>query len=125
MADVNGTWLGTYWQQNQPTRFEATLLQSSNHLTGRILDDNNLGEAQIDGEVVGRSIQFTKRYLTTSPHLVTYTGVLSEDANSMQGKWSIGLLHSGTWEAHRQGEDLMADLNNQLEKRIPAAVEQG
>lgn len=122
MTDVNGMWLGTYWQNSDPTRFEATLIQSGNHLSGRILDDNYLGEAQIEGEVVGRSIQFTKRYLTTSAHLVTYTGTLSEDTNYMQGKWRIGSLHSGTWEAHRNSQDLMTDLKNQLEKRVPIEV---
>lgn len=67
MADVNGLWLGTYWQEGIPTRFEATLVQGGNTLSGRVLDDNYLGEAQIEGEVVGRTIHFTKRYLTTSP----------------------------------------------------------
>lgn len=125
MADVSGMWLGTYWQENRPTRFEATLVQSGNHLNGQILDDNELGEAQITGEIIGRSLQFTKRYLTTSAHLVTYTGVLSEDANSMQGKWSIGSRYSGKWEAHRSGEDLLADLKNQLENRVPVAMGKG
>jgi hypothetical protein len=122
MADVNGVWLGTYWQQGMPTRFEATLVQGGNTLSGRVLDDNHLGEAQISGEVVGRSIRFTKRYLTTSPHVVAYTGMLSEDAESMQGQWNIGFLNSGTWEAYRSGEDLTADLKNRLEERVPAMV---
>lgn len=119
MADVNGMWLGTYWQSGTPTRFEATLIQGGTHLSGSILDDNYLGEAQINGEIVGRSIRFTKRYLTTSPQTVTYTGTLSEDANSMQGKWNIDLFHSGTWEAHRNSQDLMTDLKNRLEKQVP------
>jgi hypothetical protein len=120
MADVNGMWLGTYWQNGNQTRFEATLIQSGNRLSGRILDDGNLGEAQIDGEVVGRSIQFTKRYLTSAGHSILYAGTLSEDASSMQGQWKINSLHSGAWEAHRSGEDLMADLKNSLEKETPA-----
>lgn len=124
MSDISGAWLGTYWQENQPTRFEATLIQSGNQFSGSILDENYLGEAQISGEIVGRRIQFTKRYLTTSPHIVTYVGTLSEDTNSMQGKWSIGLLNSGSWEAHRNSEDLMIDLKNQLENRVPAAMGQ-
>lgn len=124
MADVNGAWLGTYWQEGMPTRFEATLIQSGNALSGRILDDSQLGEAQIDGEVVGRSISFTKRYLTTSQHVVRYTGTLSEDATFMQGKWSIGLLHSGSWEARRTGEDLTVELKNRLEEQVPAMVSQ-
>ncbi|NJO40201.1 MAG: hypothetical protein HC769_12560 [Cyanobacteria bacterium CRU_2_1] len=119
MADVNGTWLGTYWQAGTPTRFEATFIQSGNSLSGRILDDNHLGEAQIDGEVVGRSIRFTKRYLTPSHHSVSYSGTLTEDANSMQGNWTIGVLYSGSWEAHRNDENLMADLRNRLEQKVP------
>jgi hypothetical protein len=119
MADANGMWLGTYWQNGNPTRFEATLIQAGNSLSGRILDDGSLGEAQIDGEIVGRSIRFTKRYLTTVGHTVTYSGMLSEDANSMHGQWKINPLHSGSWEAHRTGEDLMKDLKNLLEKETP------
>jgi len=123
MADVNGMWLGTYWQAGIPTRFEATLIQGGTQISGRILDDNYLGEAQINGEIVGRSIRFTKRYLTTSPQVVTYTGTLSEDANSMQGKWNIGWFNSGTWEAHRHSQDLMAELKNRLENRVPVGAE--
>ena len=66
--DISGTWLGTYWQNDNPTRFEATLVMSGNSLSGSILDDNLLGESRISGEVVGRSIRFTKRYLTSSPN---------------------------------------------------------
>jgi hypothetical protein len=122
MADVNGLWLGTYWQEGIPTRFEATLVQGGNTLSGRVLDDNYLGEAQIEGEVVGRTIHFTKRYLTTSPHRVIYAGTLSEDADFMQGQWRIGVLHSGTWEARRSNEDLTADLKNRLEQQIPVGA---
>ncbi len=78
MADLSGTWLGTYWQRGVPCRFEATLLQSGNTLTGNILDDSYLGEAKLSGEVIGRRIQFTKQYLTTSPDLVSYSGVWSK-----------------------------------------------
>jgi hypothetical protein len=34
MADLSGTWLGTYWQQGDPTRFEVTFIQSGNTLSG-------------------------------------------------------------------------------------------
>ncbi|MBE9180589.1 hypothetical protein IQ268_18670 [Oculatella sp. LEGE 06141] len=122
MADVNGTWLGTYWQAGSPTRFEATLVQSGNTLTGRILDDGNLGEAQITGEVSGLTISFTKRYLTTSLSLVSYTGAIAVDADFMSGKWSIGQSDSGEWEAHRGGENLVAELNERLADEEPAAI---
>lgn len=124
MADLNGSWLGTYWQEGVPTRFEATFLQSGNHLSGSILDDNDLGEAQLTGEVVGRSIRFTKRYLTSSPHLVHYTGTVTEDETMIQGTWNIGLAGSGPWEARRSGDNLIADLQTRLEQTIALAGSQ-
>ncbi|MBF2051442.1 MAG: hypothetical protein EDM05_014720 [Leptolyngbya sp. IPPAS B-1204] len=120
--DISGTWLGTYWQNGLPTRFEATFVQSGNSLSGSMLDDNYLGEAQLSGEVVGRSIRFTKRYLTSSPNPVDYSGTIAEDANSMSGNWRIGWLYSGKWEAHRSNQDLMADLKNRLEQKVPATA---
>ncbi|NJO93852.1 MAG: hypothetical protein HC820_04935 [Hydrococcus sp. RM1_1_31] len=56
MTNLNGTWLGTYWQRGNPTRFELTLVQGGNSISGRIKDDNALGEASMVGEVVGRSL---------------------------------------------------------------------
>lgn len=120
--DISGTWLGTYWQNGTPTRFEATFVQGGSSLSGSILDDNYLGEAQVAGEVVGRSIRFTKHYLTTSVSTIDYSGSIAEDANSMSGNWRIGRLHSGNWEAHRSNQDLMADLKNRIEQKIPAVA---
>ena len=122
MADINGVWLGTDWQEGTPTRFEATLVQGGNSFSGRVLDDGYLGEAQVDGEVIGRSIRFTKRYLTSSQQIITYSGTISEDANSMQGNWRIDRFHSGNWEAHRNNDDLMANLKNVLEQKTPTLV---
>jgi hypothetical protein len=48
--------------------------------------------------------------------------MLSEDANSMQGTWSIGRSFSGTWEAHRNDDDLMAELKNRLAQQTPIAM---
>lgn len=131
--NISGTWLGTYWQNGQPTRFEVTFAQGGNALSGSILDDSPLGEAQLSGEVVGRSIQFVKRYLTSSPMPIGYAGTISEDGNSMTGTWQIsssgrGRLgrkqsFSGTWEAHRSNDDLMANLNQRLAQKVPATVE--
>ncbi|WP_218081475.1 hypothetical protein [Anthocerotibacter panamensis] len=119
MADVNGTWLGTYWQSGEPTRFEATLAQHGSALSGNILDDCYLGEATISGEVIGRSIAFTKQYLTTSPQPVSYTGTISEDGDTMRGQWRL-TGSSGPWEAHRGVQDLMADLKAVLADKVPA-----
>jgi hypothetical protein len=122
MADLSGTWLGTYWQGGVPCRFEATLVQSGNTLSGNILDDSYLGEAKLSGEVIGRRIQFTKRYLTTSPDPVSYTGTLAESEDFMQGQWHLGRFNSGPWEARRGGEDLMADLKARLANRVPVSA---
>lgn len=123
MNDITGTWLGTYWQNGDPTRFEATFVQGGNTLSGRILDDSMLGEAQVTGELVGRSIQFTKQYLTSSAQPIRYSGTLSEDGNSMSGKWTIDKRHSGSWEAHRNDNDLMASLQARLAQRVPVSVD--
>ncbi|OUL31241.1 hypothetical protein BV372_20530 [Nostoc sp. T09] len=119
MADLNGAWLGTYWQQGVPSRFEAVFVQSGNALSGSILDDNYLGEAQISGEVKGRSISFTKRYLITSPAAIKYIGTLSENDDYIQGQWKIGRRNFGRWEARRSGEDLMAELKARIQQQIP------
>jgi hypothetical protein len=52
MANLNGSWLGTYWQHGNPTRFELTLVQSGNSLSGNILDDSYLGEASVIGDLI-------------------------------------------------------------------------
>lgn len=123
MTDLSGTWLGTYWQEGLPTRFEATFVQSGNTLTGNILDDGFLGEAQVGGEVIGRSIQFTKRYLATlQAPIIIYTGTLSDNEDFMQGQWQISGFDSGSWEAHRGGADLMESLQTRLEKQELLAV---
>lgn len=122
MTDISGTWLGTYWQQEIPTRFEMTLIQGGNIVTGNILDDSSLGEAQLTGEVIGRRISFIKRYLTTSTEAVTYVGTISENEDYMQGQWSIKLWDFGAWEAKRSGESLLADFQTRLEKRVSLTI---
>ncbi|CAD5938503.1 hypothetical protein PCC9214_01763 [Planktothrix tepida] len=119
MADLSGIWLGTYWQQGVPTRFEVTFIQSGNTLAGNILDEGYLGEAQISGTVVGRGVSFTKQYLTTSPDLVSYTGTVSEDENYLQGQWQISRLSSGAWEAYRSEDNLTLELNNKIAQKVP------
>jgi hypothetical protein len=122
VADVSGTWLGTYWQWGLPTRFEAMLVQSGNSLIGSILDDNFLGEAKISGELVGPSIRFSKSYLTTSPDRVIYTGTLAESEDFMFGQWRIVGVDSGSWEARRGGEELMTSLRARLADQVPLGI---
>jgi len=124
MADLSGTWLGTYWQMGFPTRFEATLIQSGNSLSGSILDDGDLGEAMASGEVIGRNVQFTKHYLNQPQYTISYTGTLSENEDFMQGQWHIGWLESGRWEARRSGENLMIELQTRQEQLVSIGVSQ-
>jgi hypothetical protein len=122
MADVNGTWLGTYWQHGNPTRFEIVLLQSGTSLTGNVLDDSDLGEAKLSGEVVGRRIRFIKRYFTSSPDAVEYVGTISDSEDYIQGQWNINSWEFGPWEARRSGESLSLEVGNKATKKIPVTI---
>lgn len=122
MSDLTGAWLGTYWQNGHPTRFEVTFVQASNSLSGSILDDGGLGEARLSGDVTGRRVTFTKQYVTAANPPVYYTGTVAEDDGFMSGVWQIeskgkGRRQSGNWEAHRTGDNLVADLQEQLERK--------
>ncbi|MFZ9739594.1 MAG: hypothetical protein ACO3EZ_16465 [Prochlorotrichaceae cyanobacterium] len=116
MADLTGTWLGTYWQNQEPTRFEATLIQSGNTLSGNILDDGHLGEATLQGTVVGRNVHFIKTYVSLTQQIpIDYTGVISEEEDFVQGRWSFPRQgDSGAWEARRSGDNLVVSFNRQL-----------
>lgn len=112
MTDLSGMWLGTYWQRETPTRFEATLVQGGNTLTGSILDDGYLGEAQLSGTVTGCQVQFVKRYVAQRQPSIDYVGTLSEDGDHIAGQWSIAGFDSGPWEAHRGEDDLATSWKN-------------
>ncbi|MEC4893735.1 MAG: hypothetical protein SAL07_11320 [Oscillatoria sp. PMC 1051.18] len=120
MADLTGTWLGTYWQLGIPTRFELSIVQGGNTITGNILDDSYLGEASLSGSVVGRNVSFVKRYLTSARHSINYTGTISEDENFIHGKWQIDKRHSGKWEARRSGENLTVEIETSKANQLPA-----
>jgi hypothetical protein len=124
MADLSGTWLGTYWQNSQPTRFEAALIQSGNSLSGNILDDGVLGEARLAGEIVGRHVRFAKHYFCSPHDPIDYTGtIVGDEENSIQGSWQIvGTTLSGNWEAKRSGNELMQQLQNRIGQTISVGV---
>ncbi len=117
MIDISGTWLGTYWQDDQPTRFEASLVEGGNTLSGNILDDGWLGDAIVTGDRLGSRINFTKRYLSGTHETVSYVGVIEPSGDSMQGTWRIGRSFEGAWEAHRKVDDLMGEFMRQMEKQ--------
>jgi hypothetical protein len=109
MANLTGTWLGTYWQDDMPTRFEMVIAQGGNVLSGNILDDDSQREAPMTGEAIGRNVQFSKRYVSVSQGSILYQGLLSENENLMQGEWVLKMsspaygemTDSGRWEATR------------------------
>jgi hypothetical protein len=118
MKSLSGTWLGTYWQQGIPTRFEVALIQSGNTLSGRILDEHPLGEAFLTGEAIAAKVNFLKRYLTGSRHVVVYTGTVGSDRDYMYGRWQINFNQTGHWEAHREGDNLIFDLKAFRQKQL-------
>jgi hypothetical protein len=123
MTDLTGSWLGTYWQADAPTRFEASLVQGGNALSGRVQDDNHLGEAQITGEVVGRKVMFSKTYLSGIATVIEYAGTIDETGEVIKGDWTIlGTRHAGQWEARRSGDDLMAQLRRRIEQKVPVGA---
>ncbi|MEL6814912.1 MAG: hypothetical protein AAFP03_08865 [Cyanobacteria bacterium J06598_3] len=122
MADVSGAWLGTYWQQDEAVRFEMTLVQSGNTISGRVLDDNYLGEASLAGTASGRAINFTKTYTSSARHSISYTGTVSEEGDRMVGHWQISYL-SGTWSARKSDDNLsVQDIIKQASK-VPMSVQ--
>ncbi len=120
MANLSGTWLGTYWQENLPTRFELTLVQGGNTISGNILDDSALGEASLVGEVIGRKISFNKTYIGSFRHSVQYVGTISANEQFMSGKWRIFRLR-GNWEAHRIDDNLTLNLESLRQLKIPVS----
>jgi hypothetical protein len=133
MANLTGTWLGTYWQDDMPTRFEMSITQGGNALSGNILDDGDLGEATITGEAIGRNVQFFKRYIGFSQGSILYQGLLSENENLMEGEWILKMYSSvygemtdsGRWEATRSENDLANELTQYLAKKKELSLVSG
>jgi hypothetical protein len=133
MANLTGTWLGTYWQDDMPTRFEMSIAKGGNALSGNILDDGNLGEATITGEAIGRNIQFSRRYISISQGNILYQGLLSENENLMEGEWILKMYSSvygemtdsGRWEATRSENDLANELTQYLAKKKELSLVSG
>lgn len=119
MAELTGPWLGSYWQNSAPTRFEATFVQARNSLSGRIIDDSPLGEAQVQGQVTGHNVSFSKKYFNNPGYTIRYTGIVSEDGNHISGQWRLSAKLTGPWEAHRNDNDLSKEFQAILAKSVP------
>lgn len=111
---VDGGWLGTYYYKPSanlpPVRFEATFrTHSDGRLSGTILDDSTLGDANVSGTQNALIVHFTKAYVQSHNLPILYEGKLSEDGKWLRGKWvirekllgKIQVTLEGTWEAFR------------------------
>ena len=107
---IGGGWLGTYaykgiCRAKQPIRFEATFtdLVDNGAFSGTVLDDGDLGEADILGTHLGASVRFSKTYRKASLAVVSYEGRLSDDGQTITGTWQIfgKLQGNGSWDARR------------------------
>jgi hypothetical protein len=133
MANLTGTWLGTYWQDDMPTRFEMVIAQGGNVLSGNILEDDSQREATMTGEAIGRNVQFSKRYISIFQGNILYQGLLSENENLMQGEWTLKMsspaygemTNSGRWEVIRSENDLANELTQYLAKKKDLALVSG
>jgi hypothetical protein len=118
VTDLSGTWLGSYWQNGEQVRFEFALIHSGNSLSGNILDDCYLGEANVSGVVLGRKVRFSKQYVFMNQFIVRYSGTVSDDGDFIKGDWfctekvlGFHSLDLGRWEAHRNIDNLNLEWN--------------
>jgi len=109
-GSIGGGWLGTYaykgiWRAKPPVRFEATFTdrEGNGAFHGTVLDDGDLGEADILGTHKGSSVRFSKTYRKATLAVVTYEGRLSDDGQTITGTWQISgkSQGNGTWDARR------------------------
>lgn len=115
---ITGAWSGLYvyadHPQMPPVRFEAVFEAPSaeGSFRGRITDEGSVGEAEVNGSAVGRTLRFVKVYGRTvyrKPEPVHYEGTVSEDGLYLSGTWRIhsrllGLFPfrtEGIWRAQR------------------------
>jgi hypothetical protein len=101
---LTGIWHGLYSYPRflEPVYFVATLISQSNSVFGTTHEaiDGRSGAplqlfASIEGTRTDTTISFNKRYDGTNnwSHIVDYQGMLSADADEIEGEWSI----AGNW----------------------------
>ena len=56
-----------------------------------------------------------------SRHSVQYSGTVSEDGNTIRGKWRI-LVFRGAWEAQRQDDNLSLEQTMKGVEKIPVST---
>lgn len=116
---IQGSWRGRYFYpgDSTPHGFEAVFIDVDGIIEGNILDDGMYGEASVGGKFFYPHVKFTKAYNAAGMHAVNYEGTMSEDGNTLMGKWKIAGANSGTWTAKRyeDGEDLKFEIEDSKE----------
>ena len=102
-TDLSGRWIGifNYSHSYPPTRFDATIRDVANAITGTIEEVDQTGQgdaltATIDGLKDGPGLRFTKFYDAdvAGYDVVLYTGTANAEGTEINGRWSI----PGVWE---------------------------
>ena len=124
---IGGSWRGRYYYpgNSEPHGFEAVFIDADGVLDGNILDDGQLGEADVAGKFSFPHVKFTKSYRSGSQP-VQYEGRMSDDGKTMSGRWYLGVDGSGTWTAKRyeDGEDLKFETEDTRELTAPEEKKQ-
>ncbi|WP_425229079.1 hypothetical protein [Sphingomonas sp.] len=106
--DLTGRWDGifSYPRLLPPNGFAATLAECDGTLTGEVEErSDDAGDpgaaiaALIDGERIGSTVRFTKRYdaANRAHYAVGYAGTLADDGDEITGEWTIPGLWSGSF----------------------------
>jgi hypothetical protein len=109
-SSLSGVWQGVYWGAgNRATLFQATLQHSGAHVSGSIVETNNLSNEQVpfllatfEGSANGGEVAFVKTYDGTGgeSHSVSYSGHLLSGGRRILGNWTVGAT-SGQFEMAR------------------------
>lgn len=87
-------------------------IEKDGALQGNILDDGDLGEADVNGTFRYPIVIFLKRYKAAGNPPINYEGSMSADGNTISGTWKYKSARygfvDGTWIARRfeDAEDL-------------------
>jgi hypothetical protein len=112
--NLTGIWQGlfSYPRALKAGNFSATLIETSNHLSGSTSElwahGPRAGEtilAMLSGNRIDSMVRFTKTYEGPDQpnHLVEYEGTLTEDFLEIEGRWHIPRSWSGRFLMIRPG----------------------
>ncbi len=97
-------------------------------VSGNILDDGRLGEADVAGSFSYPVLKFQKIYRNRALDPVHYQGMMSEDGNEIGGTWALrskaGGAASGRWVMRRftDADTIFQSQEEQKEKEEPVST---